>query len=390
MLAVDTTPYEVDHELESLLEQLRPNHANMPNESSVPLAVVLVDIDAGQAMGHLAPVVVRHDLQVVTLVSVFHLFEQLFWVVERITNFGHQLLIVVLGEFDEFSGVQFEWLQEQFDFFLDFVAHLVFFLSRISLICLSLYSAGLLSLQLLPVGLLIVVFLARWCSFLGRRAILGQFVVRTGDDRLLACLHILLILHLALLSWISALHQRGVPDVGKHGDFEFFKGRDTLLLLRWRLTWTVLGVLGRDCRLVKSLALVQDHLLTCRRLVHLFLSQRNGPLRLALNFAFLEGAQSLASHSVACHASLNQERVATGLGIGEVEVLCDGEPCEIDRISLHLQQVVASIVGEERHLNGRLSSALSDSALLSAHESQVAELVAPENNELDTPDTERS
>ena len=107
MLAVDTTPYEVDHELESLLEQLRPNHANMPNESSVPLAVVLVDIDAGQAMGHLAPVVVRHDLQVVTLVSVFHLFEQLFWVVERITNFGHQLLIVVLGEFDEFSGVQF-------------------------------------------------------------------------------------------------------------------------------------------------------------------------------------------------------------------------------------------------------------------------------------------
>ena len=46
------------------------------------LPVVLVNIYAGKAVSHLAPVVVRYDFQVVALVAFFHHLEERLRIVE--------------------------------------------------------------------------------------------------------------------------------------------------------------------------------------------------------------------------------------------------------------------------------------------------------------------
>ena len=196
-------------------------------------------------------------------------------------------------------------------------------------------------------------------------------MLRAGHDRVLAGLCILLlILQLVLLLHQVALRQCGVFDVGEHGHFELLKRRILLLLLHSALGLAI-GVVRRD-RLLLSLlgwrichlAFVEDHLFACLGLAHVVLGQWDGPLALSTFLAFAKGTCSVARHNIASHASLNQEGVAARVSIGKVEVLCDSKRGELDRVSLHLEQVVAPIIRQERHLDGSLCTTLSNSALL--------------------------
>jgi len=61
---------------------------------------------------------------------------------------------------------------------------------------------------------------------------------------------------------------------------------------------------------------------------------------------------------------------------------------EPDAVSLHLQQVVFVVIGQVRHLDGALSTALAQRLLFSAEKSQIAQLVSPENDKFDCSDGE--
>ena len=173
-----------------------------------------------------------------------------------------------------------------------------------------------------------------------------------------------------MLLHLVALRQRGVFDVGEHGHFELLERRILLLLLHCALGLAI-GVVRRDHLLlgllgwrIGHLAFVEDHLFACLRLAHVVLGQWDGPLALSTFLAFTKGACSVARHDIASHASLNQEGVAARVSIGKVEVLCDSKRGELNRVCFHLEQVVAPIISQERHLDCSLCTTLSNSALL--------------------------
>lgn len=147
MLALHSAPDEVNYQMQRLREQLRSNDADVAQECSVPLSIVLINIHTSKAMRHLAPVVVRYYFQIVALIACFHHFKQRLWIVEGVSDLGHQLLLVVLAEIDELGSVQFQRLQQQFHIFV--LGFLLFSLSAVNLSLRGNCPVGLLCLRLL-------------------------------------------------------------------------------------------------------------------------------------------------------------------------------------------------------------------------------------------------
>ena len=81
-----------------------------------------VNIDTGQAMGHLTTFVVSNDLHVMPFVATFHDLKQLARFVKRLPHAWHQFGIVVLCESQKFIRFDFQRLEQKFDvlFFLFF------------------------------------------------------------------------------------------------------------------------------------------------------------------------------------------------------------------------------------------------------------------------------
>ena len=75
VITVNPAPNEVYCELDSLRQEFRPNHGDVSQKGAEALSVASVDVDTGKAVSHLASVVKRDDLQVVTFVAVLHLLE---------------------------------------------------------------------------------------------------------------------------------------------------------------------------------------------------------------------------------------------------------------------------------------------------------------------------
>ena len=118
MLAADSPPNEVYNESERLGEQFNPNHADVPQESSVALFVVLINIDTRETMCHFTTFMVSHNFQVMSLVARFHDFKERLWVSERVPHVRHQFLIVVSCEVQELLWLNLEGLQLELDLLL--------------------------------------------------------------------------------------------------------------------------------------------------------------------------------------------------------------------------------------------------------------------------------
>ena len=74
----------------------------MPEEGSSPTLVTLVDIDACEAMCHLAPFFIKsYNLHVVSFITSFHYFEEANKLMARVTQPQQQLLVVVCTKLGE-------------------------------------------------------------------------------------------------------------------------------------------------------------------------------------------------------------------------------------------------------------------------------------------------
>ena len=74
----------------------------MPEEGSSPTLIILVDIDACEAMCHLASFFVKsYNLQVVSFVTSLHYFEEATRLIAGATQPRQQLLVVVCTKLGE-------------------------------------------------------------------------------------------------------------------------------------------------------------------------------------------------------------------------------------------------------------------------------------------------
>ena len=115
MLAVNSAPYEINDQEQRLREQLRSDHTYVPQESAMPLPVVLVDVDTGEPVSHLATIMIRNDLEVMALVSSLHERVEPLGLVKGIAHLRDQLAVVVLAEVDELTSVELQRLQLELD-----------------------------------------------------------------------------------------------------------------------------------------------------------------------------------------------------------------------------------------------------------------------------------
>lgn len=82
LVALETSPDEVDDERKGLRHQLSANYTDVSQEDTMSAHVVLVDVETGQAVSHFLPLVECHNFHVVSLIARLHKFEQSLGVVE--------------------------------------------------------------------------------------------------------------------------------------------------------------------------------------------------------------------------------------------------------------------------------------------------------------------
>ena len=75
MLAIDPPPDEICDQSHSLGEQLCPDHRDVPQEGPMALSVILIHVDACEAMCHLLAIMIGNNLHVVALIAIFHKFK---------------------------------------------------------------------------------------------------------------------------------------------------------------------------------------------------------------------------------------------------------------------------------------------------------------------------
>ena len=82
VVTVDSSPNKFCDQFQGLREEFISYATHMPNECSVATLQILVNVNAGKTMGHLLPIMISNDLEVVPLIAFFHFLKQDWHVVE--------------------------------------------------------------------------------------------------------------------------------------------------------------------------------------------------------------------------------------------------------------------------------------------------------------------
>ena len=87
------------------MEQFGSNDAHMPQEGPVSLSEVLININTGEAMSHLAPVMEGDNFEIVTFIATLHKRKKSLRVIEGVADIRNELIVIVLAKIYELTCI---------------------------------------------------------------------------------------------------------------------------------------------------------------------------------------------------------------------------------------------------------------------------------------------